>query len=73
MVIDKRQGKYVIFCFTGSFYRFLSFFYLKFADILLIVTVFVVSVISSHITIESSIILSAYLAFLQLHLGWFQV
>ena len=63
MVINKKASK--IYKFFVSQVTFLS---LKF-----IVTVFVVSIISSHLTTEWSIILPKDLPFLQLHVAGFQI
>ena len=41
--------------------------------LLFVGTVFVSSIMSSHIITESSIILAMYLPFLQLHTSWFQI
>ena len=55
------QGKYR----NVVFYRLL--FSLKFVG-----TVFIFSVISSHVISESSVILAKYLPFLQVYVEWFQ-
>ena len=64
MVINKKASKIYKF-----FVSQIVFFSIKFC-----VTIFVSSsIISSHVIVESSIMLAKYFPFLQLHVAWFQI
>ena len=68
MVINKKAGNISKFCFTSYFFLF------KFVEtVSLLFDLASMSIISSHIMTELSIILAKYFQFLQLHIAGYQI